>query len=136
MNMTFSSNINGPCVTAYFPVQLIEVGVAEGIFVGVGVMDGVKVNVGGRVFVGVRGKAVRIASYVALNVAVALGVTAFSSGVLVAIFEGVGVSALNPVGKAEPKIGTEIKNVRALADTTSSGSISTIGKIGSYEAET
>ena len=86
--------------------------------------------------VGVRGKAVRIASYVALNVAVALGVTAFSSGVLVAIFDGVGVSALNPVGNAEPKIGTEIKKVRALADTTSSGSIFTIGKIGSYEAET
>ena len=49
-------------MTAYCPVQLIEVGVADGIRVDVGVIDGVNVNVGGRVLVGVRGKAVRMYS--------------------------------------------------------------------------
>jgi hypothetical protein len=129
--MTLSSNINGPCATLYFPVQFIAVGVADGILVAVGVIEGVNVIVGGSVLVGVRGNAVRIASYVALKVAVAVGETAFSSGVRVATFEGVGVSALNPVGNADPKIGTDIKKVRALAETTSSGSRFTIGRIGS-----
>ena len=140
--MMLSSNSSPPWVTAKAPVQLMAVGVADGIRVAVDVFDGVKVIVGGRVLVGVRGDAVRIASYVALNVAVvafsAVAVFDCSSAedVLVGTRDGVAVSALKPVGKAEPKMGTEIRNVRALAETTSNGSIATIGRIGSYDAET
>lgn len=47
------------------------------------------------------------------------------------VLEGVGDSAANPVGKAEPKTGMDIKNVRALADTIVNGSIGMIGIIGS-----
>ena len=50
---------------------------------------------------------------------------------MVGVIEGVLVSAKNPVGMAEPTIGTETRNECALADTTLSGLIGMIEMIGS-----
>ena len=44
--------VSGPCDTPVNPEQLIFVGVMLGVLVGEGVLDGVKVNVGGCVFTG------------------------------------------------------------------------------------
>ena len=52
-------------------------------------------------------------------------------GITVGTGEGVAVSAANPVGRAFPTMGMEIKKERALADTTSSGSIGRSVRIGS-----
>ena len=60
-----------------------------------------------------------------VNVEVSLPVN-----VLVGSFDGVLVSAANPVGKAEPKMGTEIRKVRALAETTSNGPNGISGRMG------
>ena len=49
----------------------------------------------------------------------------------VGIIDGVADSAANESGMAEPTIGTEIKNVRALADTTVNGSMGRMEMIGS-----
>ena len=48
-----------------------------------------------------------------------------------AVFEGVLDSAAKPVGTEDPRIGMEIRNVRALAETIVSGSIGTMEMIGS-----
>ena len=50
--------------------------------------------------------------------------------------EGVLVSAANPVGRAFPTIGMDIRNERALADTTSSGWSGRSLRMGSYVVET
>ena len=58
------------------------------------------------------------------------------TGVKVIVFtvgtlDGVLVSAANPVGRADPTIGTDIRNERALADIMLIGSIGKIEMIGS-----
>ena len=62
MYIMFLSNTKGPCPTAKSPAHWMGVEVGEAVIVRVGVMEGVNVIVGGRVLVGVRGNAVRIAS--------------------------------------------------------------------------
>jgi len=56
--------------------------------------------------------------------------------VAVAVFEGVLVSPANPVGRADPRIGTPTRKVRAFDETMVKGSMGITGTIGSYEAET
>ena len=46
--MMLSRILSGPCDTPVMPLQLIAVGVIDGVKVGLGVLKGVKVNVGGR----------------------------------------------------------------------------------------
>lgn len=111
-------------------MQLIAVAVALGVKVGSAVLVGVRVEVGGRVFTGVIfGKLTEVG----MKVAVIAGVTV-GTKVAVAnpgIGDGVLVSAANPVGREFPTIGMEIRNERALADTTSIGSIGKRVRIGS-----
>jgi hypothetical protein len=99
-------------------VQLINVGVIEEVHVGGGVSDGVKVKVGGKVLNGVLIPCVPEigGTFVKVGGMVSVGTP------LVGTRDGVGDSARKPVGTAEPKIGIEIKNVRALAETMVSGS--------------
>ena len=52
ISITLSLMVSWPCDTPVNPEQLIDVGVMLGVLVGRGVLDGVKVNVGGCVFVG------------------------------------------------------------------------------------
>jgi len=90
---------------------------------------GVKVEAGGSVFTGV---IFGIWTEVGIKVAVKVGVMA---GMKVAVItvgagEGVLVSAANPVGKAFPTIGMDIRNERALADTILSGSSGRSVRIG------
>ena len=85
-------------------------------------------NPGGRVippelFVG-EGMIVETGNAVAVAVSI-------PGGVSVGTVDGVADSAANESGIAEPTIGTEIKNVRALAETIVNGSIGRIGRIGS-----
>jgi hypothetical protein len=138
ISITLSLKINGPWDTPVNPEQLICVGVMLGVMVGSGVLDGVKVNVGGSVLVGdtYPGVFMLPAGGVLVNVEVQLIV-----GVKVAVFtkgirDGVLDSAAKPVGSADPKIGMEIRKERALADTIFIGSIGMIEMIGSYIAET
>jgi len=104
--------------------------------VGRGVWDGVKVKVGGPAGVRVLCEGVRpgrcVMVGVTARVIVSVLVTvAERNGVL----DGVGLSALKPVGKAEPSTGIDIRKVRALAETIFSGLIGIIGNIGLYKAE-
>lgn len=107
-------------------------GVIVGDFVGSGVRDGVYVKVGGPELVGVKfavGKP-EDGMFVGVNTSAIVGVLVIVEtrpGVL----DGVGDSAANPVGSAEPKTGMDTRKVRALAETIVSGSIGTIGIIGS-----
>src|SRR5688572_10393689 len=112
MLMVLFSNSSGPGDTFVIPVQLIRVGVTEAVQVGKGVNDGAKVNVGGKVLKGVLFCVPEIGGTL-VNVGCSVSVGA----PLVGTRDGVGLSALKPVGIAEPKIGIEIKNVRALAET-------------------
>lgn len=118
MLIVFSSNSSPPCATLVTPVQLIKVGVTEEVQVGGGVSDGVKVIVGVNVLKGVLNPCVPEigGTWVKVGGSVSVGMP------LVGTREGVGDSALKPVGTADPKIGIEIKNVRALAETIVSGS--------------
>ena len=49
----------------------------------------------------------------------------------VGTLDGVLDSAANPVGRADPRMGMDIRNERALADTISIGSIGMTERIGS-----
>ena len=93
-------------------------------------MDGVKVKVGGSVILGVTRTGVfpEDGIFVDVKVRKAVGV---SVKILVGIFDGVAVSAENPPGRADPRIGMEIKNVRALAETIFTGSIGMTDRMGS-----
>jgi hypothetical protein len=75
---------------------------------------GVKVNVGVLVFGGVKLPiSIEVGMYVAVKVGVLVG-----GLYTVGVRDGVLVSAANPVGKAFPMMGMDIRNERALADTT------------------
>lgn len=123
----------------------MAVGVMEGVTVGWGVFDGVNVNVGGRGlplagFVGANWVLVEKPEdgvspplgglFVEVGINVSVG-TSSPGGVSVGTLEGVADSAANESGMEEPAIGTEIKKVRALAETTVSGSRGRRSKIGS-----
>src|SRR5690606_4159190 len=97
-------NTRLPWETFVTPVQLITVGVTEEVQVGGGVRDGVKVTVGVKVFNGVRIPCVPEIGGTFVNV----GGTVSVGTLLVGTRDGVGDSALKPVGTAEPKIGIEI----------------------------
>ena len=114
------------------PVQLIEVAVALGTGVGSGILGGVEVKVeaGGSVSSGVT---LGIFTEVGIKVAVKVGSMV---GVRVAVItvgsgDGVLVSPANPVGRAFPTMGIDIRNERALADTISSGLSGRSLRIGS-----
>lgn len=131
--MTLFEIVSGPCDTPVRPEQLIGVGVMLAVLVGSGVLDGVKVNVGGSVGKGFDGVLPDEGSLVDVNTGMIVAVLVINGG---GILDGVGDSAAKPVGKAEPKIGTDTRNVRALAETTVSGSIGIMEIIGSYWALT
>ena len=98
--------------------------------VGSAVFVGVKVEVGVSVFAGViLGLLIEVGIKVAVKAGAAVGtkVAVTKPG----IGDGVLVSAANPVGREFPTMGMDIRNERALADTTSSGSIGRIVRIGS-----
>ena len=103
---------------------------ALGVYVGRAVLVAVKVGGGIRVFAGVT---LGILTEVGMNVAVKVGamVGGRVTVITVGAGEGVLVSAANPVGSSSPTIGTDIRNERALADTTSSGSSGRSVRIGS-----
>ena len=122
--------ISGPWDTPVNPEQLIAVAVALGVEVGSAVLVGISVEVGGSVFAGVT---LGTLTEVGIKVAVKVGSTV---GMKVAVTkpgigDGVLVSAANPVGREFPTMGMDIRNERALADTTSSGSIGRSVRIGS-----
>lgn len=102
------------------------------VSVGRGVLEGVKVMVGGNVFVGgaMKGVLPDGGMYMAVKVGRDVGVWVLNR-MLVGVLEGVAVSAENPLGRADPRIGKEIRNVRALAETILIGSIGKIEMIGS-----
>lgn len=109
-------------------------GVTLAVEVGSGVRDGVKVSVGGTVLVGVMlGSGVFVSTEGGMNVKVGetakVGVKVVKA--LVGTWDGVLVSGENPVGSADPTIGTEIKNERALEETISIGSMGPAVMIGS-----
>ena len=124
-----SEMTSGPCDTPVNPEQLIGVGVMVGGWVGRGVLVGVKVTVGGPGFVGIvfagvlpaGGKFVEVAARTSVGVLVVIEV-----GTL----DGVGDSAANPVGRADPMMGMDTRNVRALAETIVRGSSGMIEIIG------
>ena len=122
--------LSGPCPAPVEPAQLMRVGVIVEVQVGRGVRLGVKVSVGGCVFVIVEmiGVMAEYVGRVAVNTKVCVGVLVWRG---VGVREGVLVSAENPVGSADPMIGMEMIKVRALDYTISSGSIGTIEMIGS-----
>ena len=122
--------MSGPCDTPVKPVQLIWVAVALGGGGGSAVLVGVKVEVGGSVFIGVIfGILTEVGMKVAVKVGVIEGVGV--SVITLAVGDGVLVSAENPVGMLSPTMGTDIRNERALADTTSSGFSGRSVRIGS-----
>ena len=129
ISMILSEIVSGPWNTPVNPEQLIAVGVMVGELVGNGVLDGVKVKVGGPEFVGIVFEGVLPEGGKLVDVAIRTNV-----GVLVVIevglLDGVGDSAANPVGNADPRIGMDIRNVRALADTIVNGSSGTTEMIG------
>ena len=98
--------------------------------VGRGVLDGVKVNVGVNVELGVTRTGVMPDDGIFVDVKVrkAVGVLVKT---LVGNLDGVAVSAENPLGRADPRIGMDIKNVRALAETICTGSIGMTEMMGS-----
>ena len=130
ISIIFPVTSSGPCDTPVKPEQLIGVGVMLAVRVGRGVLDGVKVNVGVNVKLGVTRTGVfpEDGMFVDVKVRKAVGVLVKA---LVGNFDGVAVSAENPLGRADPRIGMDIKNVRALADTISTGSIGMIEMMGS-----
>ena len=69
-------------------------------------------------------------TFVAAGISVEVGVSGFV-GVAGGTLEGVADSAANESGMADPAIGMEIKNVRALAETIVNGSMGSSGSIGS-----
>ena len=91
---------------------------AVDVEVGSAVLVGVKVEVGVLVFCGVK---LPISIEVGMYVAVKVGVTCRRKVYTVGVRDGVLVSAANPVGRAFPMMGMDIRNERALADTTSIG---------------
>ena len=99
------------------PEQLMNVGVIVAVCVGGGVNEGVKVKVDGGMFVAIPATVVKfnVANLVAVSTAVNAGVLVIK--LLVGTFDGVLVSAEKPVGTAEPRIGMEIRKVRALEET-------------------
>ena len=128
------------------PLQLMAVGVMDGIRVGRGVLDGVKVNVGGGLPGGLPEAGwvfvPKPAGWVICPLMLVGGMLVGRGGcvavsvtkpgrVPVGILDGVADSAANESGMAEPSIATEIKNVRALAETIVNGSSGRIGMIGS-----
>ena len=121
----------GPWYTPVKPEQLMGVGVMLAVKVGRGVLDGVKVNVGVNVKLGVTRTGVIPEDGIFVDVKVRKAVGVSVNKVLVGTFDGVAVSAENPLGRADPRIGMEIKNVRALAETISTGSIGMIEMMGS-----
>ena len=131
----FFSRTSGPCETPVNPVQLIWVAVGVDVKVGSGVSTGVEVAVGVLVSTGVN---LPMLIEVGRNVAVIVGVrvNVLVGWITVGVGAGVLVSAANPVGKAFPMMGMDIKNERALADTTSIGLIGRSLRIGSYLVET
>ena len=100
-----------------------------GELVGSGVLEGVKVKVGGPEFVGITFDGVlrEDGKLVEVDIRTMVGVLVVME---VGLLDGVGDSAANPVGKADPKMGMETRNVRALADTIVSGSSGTTEIIG------
>ncbi len=124
-----SEIVSGPWDTPVNPEQLIAVGVMVGELVGSGVLDGVKVKVGGPEFVGIAfdGVLPEDGRWVDVDIRANVGVLVV---IEVGFLDGVGDSAANPVGKADPKMGMDIRNVRALADTIVNGSIGMIEIIG------
>lgn len=100
------------------------------VWVGSGVLDGYKVDVGGRVFAGVTFTCVLPDDGINVEVKDGRMVGTSVKEMLVGVLDGVLVSAENPLGRAEPTIGMEIKNVRALAETTLIGLIGMIVRIG------
>ena len=102
-----------------------------GVYVGNGVNEGVNVNVGVRVLDGVviTGVILEGGRLVDVNTATIVGVFVFAN--CVGILDGVAVSAKKPVGTEDPIMGIETRKVRALEETISSGSIGTMGTIGS-----
>ena len=114
----------------------MNVGVMLGVMVGRGVLDGVKVNVGGCVFVGDEYTVGILVLPDGTSVEVLVAVGVYVSVFMVGALDGVLDSAANPVGIADPKMGMDIRNERALEDTTFIGLIGMIEMIGSYTAET
>ena len=100
-----------------------------GELVGSGVLDGVKVKVGGPEFVGMEfdGVLPEDGNLVDVEISTIVGVFVI---IEVGLLDGVGDSAANPVGIADPKIGMDIRNVRALADTIVNGFSGMIEMIG------
>lgn len=123
--------MSGPCDTPLSPEQLMSVGVMDGVNVGRGVLDGVNVKVGGKVSIGMMFVAVLPVDGIKVEVKVIAIVGELVAVIIVGVMDGVLVSAANPVGMADPTMGMETRNVCALADTTSSGSIGMIEMIGS-----
>ena len=134
----------GPCDTPGIPLQLIAVGVMDGVYVGRGVFEGVNVIVGGCcvpfadcVLVanpddGVIPPVLRVAEGTTVDAGTSVMVGVSKPGrVQVGTIDGVADSAANESGMAEPTMGTEIKNVRALAETTVNGSMGRREMIGS-----
>jgi hypothetical protein len=121
--------ISGPWDTPVNPEQLIVVGVMVGELVGSGVLDGVNVSVGLPGFVGIvfDGVLPEVGKWVDVGIKTKVGVLVV---IEVGCLDGVGDSAANPVGKADPRIGMDIRNVRALADTIVNGSSGTTEMIG------
>ena len=135
ISMIFFEIVSGPWDTPVNPEQLMSVGVMLAVLVGSGVLDGVKVKVGGPGFVGVMNEGVLPddGNLVDVNEGMIVGVLVVMGS---SVLDGVGDSAANPVGSADPRMGTDTKNVRALAETIVSGSIGMIEIIGSYLALT
>lgn len=108
---------------------------AVGEFVGSGVLDGVKVIEGVKVtvdvlcLIGVQFGLVTNGVFVEVLARVMVAVLVKNTWI--GVFDGVGDSPANPVGKAEPIIGMDIRNVRALADTMETGPMGMIGRMGS-----
>lgn len=124
-----SEMVSGPWDTPVSPEQLIAVGVMVGGLVGLGVLEGVKVKVGGPELVGIvfDGVLPKDGKLVEVDIRTRVGVLVVME---VGLLDGVGDSAANPVGMADPKMGMETRNVRALADTIVSGSSGMIEIIG------
>ncbi len=98
-----------------------------GELVGSGVLEGVKVKVGGPAFVGMTFDGVPPDDGILVEVSIAAIVAVLVGG---GILDGVGDSAANPVGKADPRMGMDTRNVRALADTIVNGLTGMIEMIG------
>ena len=103
ISIIFPVTSRGPCETAVKPEQLMGVGVMLAVRVGRGVLDGVKVNVGVNVELGVTRTGVMPEDGIFVDVKVrkAVGVLVKT---LVGNFDGVAVSAENPLGRVDPRL--------------------------------